>query len=143
MADKFIEFSEVPEFLNVDFYNNISKNADIVREMMQAGGYGVKPFPTGAWTAYTDIGIAKIKSYINYIEICLDFLNEAIESQYYVQSKTYQRYAPNKADIWRWIQVLNDLHSKFAEDEEDVYILKTTDGYPTIDGKRLSVLPPE
>lgn len=143
MADEFIKFSEVPEFLSVDFYNNISKNADIVRELMQTGGYGVRPFPSGYWTARTNIGIAEIKSYINYIEICLDYLNDAVKSQYYVQSKTYQRYAPNKADIWRWIQVLNDLYSKFAEDEENVYILKTTDGYPTIDGKRLSVLPPE
>jgi hypothetical protein len=103
----------------------------------------VEPFPSGDWTARTNIGIAEIKPYMNYIEVCLDILNEAIESQYHRPGKRHLRYAPNKADIWRWIQVLNDLYSKFAEDEEDVYILKTTDGYPTIDGKRLSVLPPE
>lgn len=143
MVDGFIKIYEVPEFLNVDFFNNIYKNADIVRDMMQARGYGVKPFPSGYWVARTNIGIAEVKRYINYIEICLDMLNDALESQYYVQSKTYEKYAPNKEDIWRWIQVLNDLYSQVAEDEENVYILKTTDGYPTIDGKRISVLPPE
>jgi hypothetical protein len=143
MADGFIKIYEVPEFLNVDFFNKIRNNALIVRTLMYTKGYNVAPFPGGSWTARTNIGIAEVKRYINYIEICLDMLNDALESQYYVQSKTYEKYAPNKEDIWRWIQVLNDLYSQVAEDEENVYILKTTDGYPTIDGKRISVLPPE
>ncbi len=136
MAD-FVVYNEVPEYLNVEDITNVFNNTFLIRAMLLNKGYSVGSLKL--FSAKTDIALKNVAEIFNNTEYNLDIINAVIESQYYGKSKRYSGTAPEKSDVWRWFQILNDLYSQLA-DEENIRILKCTDGYPTINGKRISLV---
>lgn len=139
MADEngFVRYTEPPTYLNAVDVNNFMNNIQVVITALKNKGFRVEDFTTT--TVGRTTRLYNVRTILNRIEEGLDILNNARPSEYYVSSRRYGSTVPTKRGVQRWIDVLNDLYDRFAE-TESVNILKCTDGYPTIDGKRISVL---
>jgi hypothetical protein len=72
------------------------------------------------------------------IEYNLTAINQnSVKSAYYVDEVEIGEYASNKDDIWRWVQVLNDLFDILTLEKGAWGYLLLNDGFPIIDGKKI------
>lgn len=131
------DYSEPLEVLNSEDVNHIYSNMQTIQSLLLENGYNVNLIDT---TTEKSISLSKMLELLQNIEYNLDRLNDTgFRSIHYVQPKTVGSKASNYNDIWRWLQILNEmylmLNGTFGKWE---YVL-LDDGYPTIDGKRLLI----
>ena len=139
MAD-FVNYNEPPEYLNAEDLININKNLFVIRFKLIEKGYAVPSVKLV--DATTDTPPSKVREKINSVEENIDVINKVFPSGFYGKLVRFEGTAPRKDDVWRWIRIINDWYSRL-NDSEEVYIIKCTDGYPTIGGKYIKVLQPE
>lgn len=124
------------EVLNSIDIEHIKSNIMTIRSMLLLKGYQVQPLND----IYTDTNTPfnNIFDLLQNIEYNLDIISDNdAKSIYYVEPKTVGEYASNKQDIWRWLQVLQDMYNILNGNFGKWQILRTTDGYPIIEGKKI------
>ena len=74
------------------------------------------------------------------LEYNLDVISDnSAKSIYYVEPKVIGDYASNKSDIWRWLQILNEMYNILTGVFPKWQYLLCKDGFPTIDGRKILV----
>ncbi len=133
------KYTEPLDILNASDINNAQSNIETLKTILDihVGNYGVglmvKP-------ASLNTPFSEVVDTLNAIEYNLDVLNTAYtRSVYYGES--YSAVAGGKAhntqQIWRWFQILNDLLPIAKLEVGKWGHLLCTDGFPTINGKRI------
>lgn len=132
------DYSTPIEILNVSDIENIKSNMDTIRKLLVLNEYNVEQLVDVNETYGTQFnGVLEI---LQNIEYNLDILNNNdAKSIYYIEPKTVGEYGSNKDDIWRWIQVLNEMYDILTGTFGKWQYLLCADGYPTINGKKLLV----
>ena len=126
------------EILNVSDIENIKSNMDTIRKLLVLNEYNVEQLVDVNETYGSQFN--EILEILQNIEYNLDILNNNdAKSIYYIEPKTVGEYGSNKDDIWRWIQVLNEMYDILTGTFGKWQYLLCTDGYPTINGKKLLV----
>lgn len=131
-------YNEVPQYLNAEDINNIYANMQTIKVLLNAKGYTIENL--ASINAQKNTPFASIVDILQNIEYNLDIVNSTeIKTPLYVEPKTIGRYAPDKIAILRWIDTLNDLYYILTNQRKPWGYVLFTDGYPTIDGKRLII----
>lgn len=132
------QYDEYIDILNYWDLSHIYDNMQTLASILTQKGYDVEalePVQVSFETEYYEMF-----DILQNMEYNLDRLNEnECSSVYYVEPKTVGEYAPNKADIFRWTQVLNDMHAIVSGEIGKWQVLECTDGIPTVDGNQLVV----
>lgn len=132
------QYDEYIDILNYWDLAHIYDNMQTIASLLLSKGFYVQslePVQVSFETEY-----AEMFDILQNMEYNLDRLNEnECSSVYYVEPKTVGEYAQNKAEIFRWIQVLNDMHAILSGEIGKWQVLECTDGIPTIDGKEILV----
>lgn len=134
-------YDEYIEILNYFDVQNIYSNMQAIASMLIQKGYNVQPLepiplpPLAFYPEYLEMF-----DILQNMEYNLDRLSDnECYSVYYGEPKTVGEYGENKADIFRWVQILNDMHDILSGDIGKWQVLECTDGIPTIDGNQLLV----
>lgn len=131
------QYTEMLDVLNASDFNNLLYNAIHIRDEMFVKDINVGTLKTK--TASMNTRLKDVKQLLNNMEYNLDVLNSALPSEFYGQPVRYEEIAPNKLQVWRWIQILNDLYSKVF-DETNHKILQCSNGYPVINGQKIAII---
>lgn len=132
------DYSTPIEILNVSDIENIKSNMDTIRKLLVLNEYNVEQLVDVNETYGSQFN--EILEILQNIEYNLDILNNNdAKSIYYIEPKTVGEYGSNKDDIWRWIQVLNEMYDILTGTFGKWQYLLCSDGYPTINGKKLLV----
>ena len=131
-----VTYTEPIEILYASDINNIKENIEIIRSLLIDKGFDIKN--TKPAQASENTQFIKIFDILSNIEYNLDIIsNNKAKSVYYVDQKTISEYASNRDDIWRWIQILNDMYDILNNKVGLWQYIKTLDGFPTIEGNKL------
>lgn len=88
--------------------------------------------------AYVNTKFIEIFDILFNIEYNLNIISDNIcKSAYYVEPKIIGDYASNRDDIWRWIQILNDMYGILTNEKGKWQYLLCNDGLPTIENKKI------
>lgn len=132
------QYDEYIDILNYWDLAHIYDNMQTIASLLLSKGFYVQslePVQVSFETEY-----AEMFDILQNMEYNLDRLNEnECSSVYYGEPKTVGEYAQNKAEVFRWIQVLNDMHAILSGEIGKWQVLECTDGIPTIDGNQLVV----
>lgn len=133
-------YDEPLEVLNAEDINNISDNIAVIETILKFKGYDIKNLKE--INASFSSEIVKIFDILNAIEYNLTVINSPnIMSIYYGDAvlKMPTDYAHNREEIWRWIQILEDMLEIVQGIKPKWGALLCTNGYPTINGKKIIV----
>ena len=141
-------YSTPLEILNTEDIEKISSNMQTIKNLLFAKGYTLDSELVDI-NELTGVYEKKATKFVNIwellqtIELNLWRMNigkkndEYLISVYFVKPVTIGEYASNKEDIWRWLQILNDLYIILMGERGVWSYLLCTDGYPTINGKKI------
>ena len=116
--------------------NNISSNIQIIKEMLIANGMIASDLQT--IEANKNTPFIEMFDILQNIEYNLTAINQnSVKSAYYGEEVEIGEYASNKDDVWRWVQILNDLFDILTQEKGAWGYLLLNDGFPTIDGKKI------
>lgn len=126
------------EILNTEDIAHIESNIKAIRAMLLASGRTIPALETVSKSK--DTLLTEIIDILQNIEYNLDRINSTdVISIYYKSPFIVGEYAENREDIWRWIQILNDLYNILNGTFGKWQRLRCTDGYPTINNNTLVV----
>ena len=116
--------------------NNISSNIQIIKETLIANGMIASDLQT--IEANKNTPFIEMFDILQNIEYNLTAINQnSVKSAYYGEEVEIGEYASNKDDVWRWVQILNDLFDILTQEKGAWGYLLLNDGFPTIDGKKI------
>ena len=137
--DLWYDYSTPIEILNVNDIKNILSNINTIRLILNQKGYLIEDL-IEVDAKFDSQFKGDILEILQNIEYNLDIIsNNDAKSIYYVEPKTVGEYALDKADIWRWVQILNEMHDMVTGVYGKWQYLLCDDGYPTINGKKILV----
>lgn len=126
------------DILNAEDVQNIHADMSVLRGLILLRGDTVSTFTEV--DAHTNTPYRSMRSLLQSVEDNLTILNNTqYFSAYYREHVEYGAYAPNKQQIFRWLQIINDMHNILTGKTGMWQTLRCTDGYPTINGKRLII----
>lgn len=138
------------DFLTENVINDIWTNAQVVKALFdlqtkdkyKIGALTKPPQSTvgGVVQPYGGTQLADVKAVLDGVEADMQVLNSSkIESIYYIRS-SYRvgSFGIDKAGVWRWLQILEDLFQMLTTDVGFWGYLQCTDGTPTVDGRTLA-----
>jgi uncharacterized protein YjdB len=132
------EYSQPIEILNALDLDHIASNIRTVHTMMIEKGFYPRTLE-GNINPNTDTELTEIFDLFSKIKYNINAVGTgelpSIYSNYL--SQNMGEYAPDKDEIWNWLQILNDLYDMLNGAFGMWQTVLTTNGYPTIDGKRL------
>lgn len=132
------DYSTPLEILNASDVENIKSNIRTIRSLLLSKGYEVEPLKE--ITARVNTPLNNMFDLLQNIEYNLDVISDnSAKSIYYVEPKVIGDYASNKSDIWRWLQILNEMYNILTGVFPKWQYLLCEDGYPTIDEKRILI----
>ena len=103
-------YTEPLEILTATDVKHIKSNIATIRSMLLLKGYEVKSLKE--IYAETNTELNHLFDILQNIEYNLDVISDnSAKSIYYVEPKVIGDYASNKSDIWRWIQILNEMYN--------------------------------
>lgn len=143
-------YYEPVDFLTENVLNDIWRNAQIIKALFdlqtkdkyKIGALTKPPQSTvgGVAQPYGGTQLADVKAVLDGVETDMQVLNSSkIESVYYITNS--YRIGPwgiDKAGVWRWLQILEDLFQMLTTDVGYWGYLQCTDGTPTVDGRTLA-----
>lgn len=131
-------YSQPIEILSATDINNIKENIEIIRGLLTEKGFIVDN--TKDFRASESTQFIEMFDILSNIEYNLNIISDNIcKSAYYVEPKIIGDYASNREDIWRWIQILNDMHDILNGNVGKWQYLVCSDGIVTIENKKLLV----
>ena len=126
------------DILNAVDVQRISANMSVLRGLILLTGEQVEEF--APVDAQVNTPYRSMRGLLQSIEDNLTALNATpYKSGYYDSHVTVGAYATDRAGIWRWLQIINDIYHILAGDVGMWQALKCTDGYPTIAGNHVLV----
>lgn len=143
-------YYEPVDFLTENVLNDIWRNAQIIKALFdlqtkdkyKIGALTKPPQSTvgGVAQPYGGTQLADVKAVLDGVEEDMQVLNSSkIESVYYiVSSYRIDPWGIDKAGVWRWLQILEDLFQMLTTDVGYWGYLQCTDGTPTVDGRTLA-----
>lgn len=143
-------YYEPVDFLTENVLNDIWRNAQIIKALFdlqtkdkyKIGALTKPPQSTvnGVVQPYGGTQLADVKAVLDGVEADMQVLNSSkIESIYYGDSKNrIDPWGIDKAGVWRWLQILEDLFQMLTTDVGFWGYLQCTDGTPTVDGRTLA-----
>lgn len=143
-------YYEPVDFLTENELNDIWRNAQIIKALFdlqtkdkyKIGALTKPPQSTvnGVAQTYGGTQLADVKGVLDGVETDMQVLNSSkIESIYYITSSyRIDPWGVDKAGVWRWLQVLEDLFQMLTTDVGYWGYLQCTDGTPTVDGRTLA-----
>lgn len=143
-------YYEPVDFLTENVLNDIWRNAQIIKALFdlqtkdkyKIGALTKPPQSTvnGVAQPYGGTQLADIKAVLDGVETDMQVLNSSkIESIYYIASSyRIDPWGIDKAGVWRWLQILEDLFQMLTTDVGFWGYLQCTDGTPTVDGRTLA-----
>lgn len=132
------DYNEPLKILNTEDIAHIDSNIKTIRAMLLASGRTIPALENVSKAK--DTLLTEIIDILQNIEYNLDRINSTdVISIYYKAPFTVGEYAENREDIWRWIQILNDLYNILNGTFGKWQRLRCSDGYPTISGDKLLV----
>lgn len=143
-------YYEPVDFLTENVLNDIWRNAQIIKALFdlqtkdkyKIGALTKPPQSTvnGVAQTYGGTQLADVKGVLDGVETDMQVLNSSkIESIYYITSSyRIDPWGVDKAGVWRWLQVLEDLFQMLTTDVGYWGYLQCTDGTPTVDGRTLA-----
>nr|DAN08388.1 MAG TPA: tail tube protein [Caudoviricetes sp.] len=146
----FKNYYDPVDFLTENVLNDIWTNAQVVKALFdlqtkdkyKVGALTKPPQSTvgGVVQPYGGTLLADVKAVLDGIEADMQVLNSSkIESIYYGDSKNrIDPWGIDKAGVWRWLQILEDLFQMLTTDVGFWGYLQCTDGIPTVDGRTLA-----
>lgn len=130
------DYSQPIEILNTEDIKNIQANITTIRNMLLSKGYLVSDLDDAVPLKGTHF--INVLDFLQKIEYNLDRISDNdCQSIYYVEPKTVGDVALSKADIWRWVQILDDMYLILSGQFGKWGRLVCSDGYPTIGGKKI------
>ena len=131
-------YTEPLEILTAADVKHIKSNIATIRSMLLLKGYEVESLKE--IYAETNTELNHLFDILQNIEYNLDVISDNdVKSIYYGEPKIIGEYASNREDIWRWLQVLNDMYNILNGSFGKWQYLLCKDGFPTIDGKKILV----
>ena len=131
-------YTEPLEILTATDVKHIKSNIATIRSMLLLKGYEVESLKE--IYAETNTELNHLFDILQNIEYNLDVISDNdVKSIYYGEPKIIGEYASNREDIWRWLQILNDMYNILNDSFGKWQYLLCEDGYPTIDGKKILV----
>jgi hypothetical protein len=124
------------DFLTANDYNNIKENYNIIRQYLTDNGYNLEnvEMPIADYS----VPFAQMKSFIEQMERQIDAVNETdCASVYWRNSVEVGNVSPTVADVWRWIQIMNDMYEIVTGNKRKYLYLRCKDGYPTINDEKI------
>ena len=143
-------YYEPVDFLTENVLNDIWRNAQIIKALFdlqtkdkyKIGALTKPPQSTvnGVAQTYGRTQLADVKGVLDGVETDMQVLNSSkIESIYYITSSyRIDPWGVDKAGVWRWLQILEDLFQMLTTDVGYWGYLQCTDGTPTVDGRTLA-----
>jgi hypothetical protein len=143
-------YYEPVDFLTENVLNDIWRNAQIIKSLFdlqtkdkyKIGALMKPPQSTvdGVAQPYGGTQLADVKAVLDGVEEDMQVLNSSkIESIYYITSSyRIDPWGIDKAGVWRWLQILEDLFQMLTTDVGCWGCLQCTDGTPTVDGRTLA-----
>lgn len=143
-------YYEPVDFLTENVLNDIWRNAQIIKALFdlqtkdkyKIGALTKPPQSTvgGVAQPYGGTQLADVKAVLDGVETDMQVLNSSkIESIYYITgSYRIDPWGVDKAGVWRWLQILEDLFQMLTTDVGHWGYLQCTDGIPTVDGRTLA-----
>ncbi len=143
-------YYEPVDFLTENVLNDIWTNAQVVKALFdlqtkdkyKVGALTKPPQSTvdGVVQPYGGTLFADVKSVLDGVEADMQVLNSSkIESIYYENSNyRIDPWGIDKAGVWRWLQILEDLFQMLTTDVGFWGYLQCTDGTPTVNGRTLA-----
>lgn len=143
-------YYEPVDFLTENVLNDIWRNAQIIKALFdlqnkdkyKVGAITKPPQSTvdGVVQPYGGTQLADVKAVLDGVETDMQVLNSSkIESVYYITSSyRIDPWGIDKAGVWRWLQVLDDLFQMLTTDVGYWGYLQCADGTPTVDGRTLA-----
>ena len=143
-------YYEPVDFLTENVLNDIWRNAQIIKALFdlqtkdkyKIGALTKPPQSTAGGVAqpYGGTQLADVKAVLDGVETDMQALNSSkIESVYYITSSyRIDPWGIDKAGVWRWLQILEDLFQMLTTDVGYWGYLQCTDGTPTVDGRTLA-----
>lgn len=148
--DGYQNYYEPVDFLTENVLNDIWRNAQIIKALFdlqtkdkyKIGELTKPPQSTvgGVAQPYGGTQLADVKAVLDGVETDMQALNSSkIESVYYITSSyRIDPWGIDKAGVWRWLQILEDLFQMLTTDVGYWGYLQCTDGTPTVDGRTLA-----
>ena len=148
--DGYQNYYDPVDFLTENVLNNIWRNAQIIKALFdlqtkdkyKIGAITKPPQSTvnGVVQPYGGTQLADVKAVLDGVETDMQVLNSSkIESIYYITSSyRIDPWGIDKAGVWRWLQILEDLFQMLTTDVGFWGCLQCTDGVPTVDGRTLA-----
>lgn len=148
--DGYQNYYEPVDFLTENVLNDIWRNAQIIKALFdlqtkdkyKIGELTKPPQSTVGEVAqpYGGTQLADVKAVLDGVETDMQALNSSkIESVYYITSSyRIDPWGIDKAGVWRWLQILEDLFQMLTTDVGYWGYLQCTDGTPTVDGRTLA-----
>lgn len=143
-------YYEPVDFLTENVLNDIWRNAQIIKALFdlqtkdkyKIGALTKPPQSTvdGVVQPYGGTQLADVKAVLDGVETDMQALNSSkIESIYYITSSyRIDTWGIDKAGVWRWLQILEDLFQMLTTDVGYWGCLQCTDGTPIVDGRTLA-----
>lgn len=143
-------YYEPVDFLTENVLNDIWRNAQIIKALFdlqtkdkyKIGALTKPPQSTvgGVAQPYGGTQLADVKAVLDGVETDMQVLNSSkIESIYYITgSYRIDPWGVDKAGVWSWLQILEDLFQMLTTDVGYWGYLQCTDGIPTVDGRTLA-----
>lgn len=148
--ESYQSYYEPVDFLTENVLKDIWRNAQIIKALFdlqskdkyKVGAITKPPQSTvnGVAQPYGGTQLADVKAVLDGVETDMQALNSSkIESVYYITSSyRIDPWGIDKAGVWRWLQILEDLFQMLTTDVGYWGYLQCTDGTPTVDGKTLA-----
>lgn len=148
--DVYQNYYEPVDFLTENVLNDIWRNAQIIKALFdlqtkdkyKIGALTKPPQSTvnGVAQPYGGTQLADVKAVLDGVETDMQVLNSSkIESVYYITSSyRIDPWGIDKAGVWHWLQILEDLFQMLTTDVGYWGYLQCTDGTPTVDGRTLA-----
>lgn len=148
--DGYQNYYEPVDFLTENVLNDIWRNAQIIKALFdlqtkdkyKIGALTKPPQSTvgGVAQPYGGTQLADVKAVLDGVETDMQALNSSkIESVYYITSSyRIDPWGIDKAGVWCWLQILEDLFQMLTTDVGYWGYLQCTDGTPTVDGRTLA-----
>jgi hypothetical protein len=143
-------YYEPVDFLTENVLNDIWRNAQIIKALFdlqtkdkyKIGALTKPPQSTvnGVAQPYGGTQLEDVKGVLDGVETDMQVLNSSkIESIYYITSSyRIDPWGIDKAGVWRWLQILEDLFQMLTTDVGFWGCLQCTDGTPIVDGRTLA-----
>lgn len=133
---RWFNYSKPIEILNTEDIARILSNINTIQSLLYVKGYSVAELYE--LIPQKDIVFRDVFDFLQKIEYNLDIISDNdAKSIYYGGSKQIGDIAPNRNEIWRWVQILNDMYNILMGNVGKWQYLACNDGYPTINGKKI------